>query len=232
MRKPIFVPYHCTWEPFAQSIRYDLMESDLQEEAMDFYKQNASMLTPSFSFREAVVENIWVTEDGVPSATIGSVTFHGRALSLLEKGSHVYPYSVTCGWGLEKLVLSEDDFLPSFWKETMKRDALSTALSQGLAQCKKEAGMAKLLSINPGSGQDGRWDVGDLNQLFDLLHEEVETEAYVTKSSCMLPNKSIAGIWFSSSKNYSNCSTCPRKDCNERMAPYEEKSSETHILDE
>lgn len=217
---PRFVEFESSFDSYCKTIRYDMMEDDLQEEAKVFFDRFRNVLKPSYSVCTAVVEKLCKEDDGIMSAVIDGVKFHGRVLEVLKENTIVFPYSATCGNALEHMDLQKYGFMAEFFRETIKREALGVALNEGLEFFQKKSGVDHLYSINPGSGSDGRWDVSDLKPLYDLLHIYVETEAVVTDSSCMLPNKTVAGIWFSSETKYSNCGSCPRKNCPERKTPF------------
>lgn len=220
MREPVRLEYSLPFDAFAKAVDFERMEDDLQEEARAFHKSYASSLIPSYSLSEADVQSVGHTPGGVPTATIGGFRFQGEAVGVLREGERVYPYLVTCGTQLEALSFGLDDFLPDFWRDVVKRLALGYALPFARRDCLALSGPGRLCSINPGSGKAGRWDVSDLKPLFGLLHLEVGTDAVLTGSCCMIPNKTVAGIWFHDSDADSNCSTCPRERCPERREPY------------
>ncbi|MFA7189929.1 MAG: hypothetical protein WC117_07570 [Sphaerochaetaceae bacterium] len=220
LASPVFVPFVSSFDAYCNTIHNLNMEDDLQEEARVFFEAFKGTLKPSYSACTSTVEKLWLDTDGITTAIIDGVRFHGRVLENLKPDTVVFPYSATSGNALEKIDLEQYGFMAEFFRETIKREALSVALQAGLDFYQAKSGIPHLYSINPGSGSDGRWDVSDLHPLYDVLHAQTETEACVTESSCMLPNKTIAGIWFSSEKKYSNCGSCPRKRCPERQTPF------------
>jgi len=50
-----------------------------------------------------------------------------------------------------------------------------------------------------------------------------KTGVELTDSQLMKPNKSVSGFLFPSESDYENCQLCPRENCPNRSADFEEE---------
>ena len=77
-------------------------------------------------------------------------------------------------------------------------------------------------TMNPGSLID--WSITEQKKLFKLLGNPAkEIGVELTKSSLMLPAKSVSGLVYPTEKDFENCQVCPRLKCPNRSAPYDEE---------
>jgi predicted transcriptional regulator len=50
----------------------------------------------------------------------------------------------------------------------------------------------------------------------------------LTESFLMLPTKTVSGIFFPTEATFESCQLCPREECPNRRAPYEQALYESH----
>lgn len=76
----------------------------------------------------------------------------------------------------------------------------------------------------PGSLET--WPISEQVPLFTLLGKgAVEAGVEVSESFLLYPIKSVSGFYFSAAQHFENCAMCPRIDCPNRRAPFDEALS-------
>ena len=79
----------------------------------------------------------------------------------------------------------------------------------------------KFSRLSPGSLSS--WDITGQVPLFDLLGEGTElAEVELTPSYLMIPYKSGSGLCFPTDSPFESCMRCPRQNCPNRRAEYQE----------
>jgi len=77
--------------------------------------------------------------------------------------------------------------------------------------------------MNPGSGEVEVWPIEQQRELFSLfgdVRKQIGVE--LTDSFLMMPNKSVSGIQFPTETDFRTCQVCRRKNCPNRVAPFEQ----------
>ncbi|MBO5126383.1 MAG: hypothetical protein J6D10_02300 [Clostridia bacterium] len=79
----------------------------------------------------------------------------------------------------------------------------------------------KFSRLSPGSLSS--WDITGQNSLFALLGEGADlTGVELTPSYLMIPYKSASGLSFPTDSPFESCMRCPRQNCPNRRAEYQE----------
>lgn len=237
----VTVPFNPSYEQFKKIIKLEWYP-EVEEEAQYLFNSSIEKLTPTAVYYEATVEDRF-TEDLETHLIVDSVHFQGKVLSELNDLYRVFPYIATCGEGMESEDLSSLDMLAPFWLDSLKTMALGTARLALANHLKERYKFKNINSVNPGSGNMDIWPIQQLSGIFELLKRQQNLQiketpvnvsldlvdtAYrldaigvtLTKSSVMLPNKTIAGMFFNSDHDYSSCIYCERDACPGRKAPF------------
>jgi hypothetical protein len=212
-------PFEPKLTQYKHSIRFDDID-DAQSDALMLFNVAAKRLQPKILMREMFIDT-HTTVDGLPSVIIGDVQFVGKALKALDDVHRVIGYVATCGNEMESYDITSLDMLASYWLDTVKTQALGAARRYMLEYCKDKMGITKPLSLNPGSGNVDIWPIEQMQGLFKLLGGADQIGVELTESSLMVPNKSIAGMFFASATtDYESCAYCERKNCPNRRVPF------------
>ena len=220
----IRVPFVPDFDHYARSIRYDDLD-DAQQEARHLFEVAAAQLHPACMITQRYITRHMRVKD-LPAIEVAGRSFIGKALSVLDDVHRVFPYVCTCGDQMELFDLSSYDFLAPYWLDALKVQALAAARKAMRSYCREHYGIQKPLSLNPGSGNVDIWPIEQLHELFSLMGglDSVAsyTGVYLTESSLMIPNKTIAGILFTSAESdYESCAYCERPNCPSRRVPFE-----------
>lgn len=167
-----------------------------------------------------------IQDKGNDFVMIDGIKFFGQLLRVnLEEASEVFPYIVTCGTEIEVWSKQFDDLFQSYCAETIKEMVLNSARGEFEAHLRKEFGLEHSSNMNPGSLPN--WPLAEQKRLFDLFGNVEELIGVrLTDSFFLLPIKSVSGIRFYKESKFENCLMCPRKNCPNRKAPFNEKMSE------
>ena len=165
-----------------------------------------------------------------PEVRDGAIWLNGVKLEepfvykMLSGCEVVIPYVASCGREIDEWSLSLQDLLGQFVADTIKESYMDAVLSKFLSEAKERYfdGGKSISTINPGSLKE--WAITGQEPLFKILGSVTEDTGVVLKDSFMMaPTKSVSGIAFESDTPYHNCQLCPKADCPERAAPYEER---------
>jgi hypothetical protein len=117
------------------------------------------------------------------------------------------------GWGNRF-----DDLVQGYWAEAIKEEALRSALDAYFAHLSSRYRTEHVSTMSPGSLEN--WPIGQQRPLFQLL--DFPEEVQLTDSLLMVPTKSVSGIVFPTDASFESCQLCPRENCPNRRAPYDE----------
>jgi hypothetical protein len=172
---------------------------------------------PKAFYRPAFIESR--TEEQV---AIDGVGFTSRVLRVnLERVHRVFPYVATCGLELEEWSRSFDNMPQKYWADAMKEMALRTAVQYLHDHLIEQFCLVRISRMNPGSLPD--WPLLEQRPLFALLGNGPSLIGiHLTDSFLMMPIKSVSGIWFPSERSFESCRLCPREQCPDRRAPYDQ----------
>ena len=165
----------------------------------------------------------FIDEKKEEKVTIEGIEFCSRVLRVnLEDIHRVFPFIATCGRELHDWAEKYEDLMEDYVAEKIKEVFLDAARGAIHAHLRDTFNPGEVATMNPGSLRD--WPINEQKKLFDLLGD-VQTKIGVelTSSFLMKPNKTTSGILFSTEVDYSNCRLCPRSDCPNRQAEYDEK---------
>jgi hypothetical protein len=169
---------------------------------------------PRFVYGQAFIE-----DRGDDFVVIAGTRFDSRVLKVnLDHIERVFPFVGTCGMELEEWGNRIEDMLQGFWAEAIKEAALRAALDSFFAHLETRYRAGHISTMSPGSLEN--WPIGQQVPLFGLLGNPVEVQ--LTESLLMVPTKSVSGIVFPTDASFESCQLCPRIDCPNRRAPYDE----------
>jgi len=205
--------------------RLHLGKGKYLEDVQELIEFAHSIINPKIIYEVSYVNN--KTEDAV---VIDGVRFTSRVLRVnLDKIERVFPYIMTIGKELENKATSSDDILKQFYLETIGNVALESVGEYLEDHLKRKYRLGKISEMNPGSLAD--WPITQQKQLFSIFGDVKDLVGVkLTDSLLMIPRKSVSGIYFPSEVTFYSCQLCPRKNCEERHAPYDETLAEKYDL--
>jgi len=176
----------------------------------------APAIQPKAAFLVSYVEE---REDS--AVVIGSVRFHSKVLARnLQDIGRVFPYVVTIGPALDKIVQGTKDVLERYLLDEIGNVALNAARNRLQNHLCQKFGLEKISFMAPGSLED--WPIQEQRGLFSLFGDvESAIGVTLTDSLMMVPRKSVSGLYFPSEVSFFNCQLCPRERCQGRKAPYD-----------
>lgn len=177
-----------------------------------------------------IYEVSYVTHRNENTVDIDGVRFTSRVLRVnLDGIERVFPYVVTIGRELENTATSLGNIVKQFYLETIGDIALDHVGKYLEDHLKRKYGLGKISEMNPGSLED--WPITQQKNLFSILGN-VEDLAGVklTESLLMIPRKSVSGIYFPTEVTFYSCQLCPRKNCEQRQAPYDENLKDKYKI--
>lgn len=153
---------------------------------------------------------------------VGGVWFTSRVLARnLEETEQVFPFVVTCGMELETWSEDFEDALERYWAEAIKEAVLRSAMGAFYAHLENTFRPGHVSTMSPGSLEN--WPISEQMPLFQLLGDTDEKIGVrLTDSLLMRPTKSVSGMVFERGESFTSCELCPRMDCPNRRAPYDE----------
>jgi hypothetical protein len=187
------------------------------EEFARFAEKAKSVARPKAMYRP-----IYVDDKGPDSVTLAGVTLKSRVLRVnMDRAQRAFLYTATCGAELEEMAEASEDLLEVYWSEAIREDALGAALRHMHAHIREAYHPGKIATMAPGSLAD--WPLTQQRALFNLLGDTKGAVGVELKDSMLMwPTKSVSGIVFPTEVGFENCMLCPRADCPNRRAPYDE----------
>jgi hypothetical protein len=160
---------------------------------------------------------------------LNDTSFKSRLLCVNLDGVHrAFPYIVTCGTELDQWKNSISDPITHFFADHITGIALMTAMEGLIKHIRKHYGLSKTATMNPGSLAD--WPLQAQTPLFSLLgNPEKSIGVSLTDSLLMVPRQSVSGLLFETETNFVNCQLCPRENCSNRRAPYDQERSKHYM---
>ena len=173
---------------------------------------------PKAAFKECFVE-----QKGKDTVTVDGVTFTSLALRKhLQAAERVFPFVVTCGREMDRVVYAKEDFLKAYWWEEIKSDLLKIASDHLTSVLTLKFGLGKSATMSPGSGDIDIWPIEQQQPLFSLLGDvDDAVGVQLSDSFLMSPIKSLSGIRFATEIDFSTCQLCRRNNCPSRSAPFD-----------
>lgn len=122
------------------------------------------------------------------------------------------------------MVPSLDDELELFWAEQITQLILESAWQYLKANLIAQFDLKTITMMNPGSLED--WPLPEQKKLFQILgNPEALIDVKLTEDYLMKPVKSLSGIFFVNNEGYENCRLCPKENCPDRRASYDQMLS-------
>lgn len=174
---------------------------------------------PKAIFREGLITN----RQDARIVIDNQYELHSQALAkFTAQAKQVWFYCATCGREAEENA-GELDFLQQYWLEEIKLIMLRAARQKVAIAVQTANGGLPVSSLGPGSGDAGLWEIQELATVFQALGDEAVTQIGVclTDSMLMLPNKSVAGVFFQTQRDITACQLCQRHSCINRRAPFD-----------
>lgn len=184
-----------------------------------------SLITP-----RVVYEVSYVTYKNEDTVEVDGVRFTSRVLRVnLDGINRVFPYIMTIGKELENKATSIGNIMEQFYLETIGDIALDYIGEHFEEHLERKYRLGKKISeMNPGSLED--WPITQQKQLFSIFgNVERLIGVRLTDSFLMIPRKSVSGIYFPTEVMFYSCQLCPRKNCEERQAPYDENLKDKYM---
>ena len=133
-------------------------------------------------------------------------------------------FCATCGQEVAPLAEGLDVF-QQLWFEELKMVLLAAASHAVQDTIKRAYAVKRLASMAPGSGDAQLWPIQELQVLFGALAGQAQSALGVelTDSMLMLPNKTVAGVYFSSDAAFATCELWHRDGCPSRRQPFNQE---------
>lgn len=197
--------------------RLHLDKEKYVEDVQELIEIAHSIINPKVIYEVSYVDN--KNEDTVD---IDGVRFTSRVLRVnLDKIKRVFPYIMTIGEELENKAKSIGNIVKQLYLETIGNIALDIIGTYLEDYLKRKYRLGKISEMNPGSLED--WPITQQEQMFSIFgNVEDLVGVKLTDSFLMIPRKSVSGIYFPTEVTFYSCQLCPRKNCEERQAPYDE----------
>jgi hypothetical protein len=205
--------------------RLHLSSGKYVEEVQDLIRIAHSVVRPKVIYGVSYVNNR--SDDDVE---IDGVRFTSRVLRInLDGIERVFPYIMTIGKELEDKATSFSDLVRRYCLETIGNITLDFIAEYLEDYLKRKYRLRKISEMNPGSLED--WPITQQAQLFSLFgNVENLVGVRLTDSFLMIPKKSVSGIYFPTEVTFYSCQLCPRKNCEERQAPYDKNLEDKYGL--
>jgi len=174
---------------------------------------------------KALYKASFIEKKGEDTITIDSVKFTSFALRKnLDSIERVFPYVATCGTEIDDIDVGQGDFQNKMWINVFKGILLQASLQFLRENLAKRYGVSNLSSMNPGSGDASVWSFEQQRELFKICGDvEDLIGVRLTKSLVLVPDMSVAGIFFPTEVDFQSCQLCHRENCRSRRAPFDKK---------
>ena len=174
---------------------------------------------------KALYKVSFIDEKGVDSVTIDGVRFTSRALRKnLDPIERVFPYIATCGTEMDDIKIEPGNIQKKMWISFLKSHLLQTSIFYLAGHLTQRYRVTHLSSMNPGSGDASVWPLEQEKELFSMCgNVEKLIGVKLTKSLVLVPDMSVAGIFFPTETNFESCQLCHREKCYLRRAPFDKE---------
>lgn len=171
---------------------------------------------------KALYKVAFIDDRGDDYVVVDGVRLDSRVLSVnLEPVHRVFPYVVTCGVELDAWTHTQKDMLYKYWADVIKEIAVREAMQVLFAHMTETYGLGRMAVMSPGSLDD--WPMQQQRPLFTILSDvEGAIGVQLSDSFLMTPNKSLSGLRFAAAEDFASCQLCPRENCPDRRAPYDD----------
>ena len=186
--------------------------------ALELLDEARPLMRPAYAVREVSID-----ETGPTSFSAGGQRFHSKIASLkLKDQSSAFVYLATSGREIADYVVGIEDDLDNYLADTLAYMCYLRGIEAMSADLDREWGIQRYVSLCPGSIID--WSVGDVRKIFTLMGDLSERlGARVLDSGMIDPIKSTSGFFYPSEEDFESCAICPRANCPNRKAPFDEE---------
>jgi len=183
---------------------------------------------------KALYEVAYIDDKGEDWVSVGGVRLTSRVLRKnLEEAEKLFPYVATCGVEADGLGAAGDDIRRKAWLYLLKGELLEIAVAHVQDHIGRHQQIAKLSSMNPGSGDASVWPLTQQKELFSLLGDvEGRIGVRLTESWLLIPEISVSGVFFPTEADFETCQVCHREHCPSRRAPFSEEAWRALCADE
>jgi hypothetical protein len=174
---------------------------------------------------KALYKVSFIDKKGVDSVTIDGVRFISRALRKnLDSIERVFPYIATCGGEIDNIEIEQGNIQKKMWISFLKSHLLQTSIQYLTGHLVERYRVSNLSSMNPGSGDASVWPFEQQRELYSMCGDvEKLIGVKLTKSLVLVPDMSVAGIFFPTETNFESCQLCHREKCHFRRAPFDKE---------
>ena len=171
---------------------------------------------------KAVYSVAYIDEKGDDWVEAGGVRFTSLVLRRnLEQAEQFFPYAVTCGAEVDAALTSEGGVREKAWLYMLKGELVGAAVGQLEEYVARHHQIARLSSMNPGSGDLDMWPLAQQKELFSLLGDvEAAIGVRLTSSCLLIPEMSVSGVMFPTETDFQSCQVCHRERCPNRRAHF------------
>jgi hypothetical protein len=174
---------------------------------------------------KALYKASFIDEKGENTITLDGNTFTSLALRKnLDTIERVFPYIATCGSEIDDIEIEQGDFEKKIWISILKGNLLEASIQFLGEYIAKRYRLSNLSSMNPGSGDASVWPLEQQRKLFSICGDvEDLIGVRLTKSMVLVPDMSIAGIFFPAEVEFQSCQLCHRENCRSRRAAFDKE---------
>ena len=171
---------------------------------------------------KALYEVVFIDDRGDDWVEAGGTRLTSRALRKNVEGvERLFPYVATCGAEVDDIDIPDGDIRHKAWLYFLKGELLQIAVARVQEHIGRHHQIAKLSSMNPGSGDAEVWPLAQQRELFSLLGDvEGLIGVRLTPSWLLVPEISVSGVFFPTEADFQSCQVCHRERCPNRRAPF------------
>ena len=172
---------------------------------------------------KALYKASFIDKKGEDTIALDGVTFTSLALRKnLDSIERVFPYVATCGTEIDDIEIVQGDLQKKMWISFLKGNLLQASMQFLREHLAKRYRVSNLSSMNPGSGDASVWPFEQQRELFTICGDvEKLIGVRLTKSLILVPDMSVAGIFFPTEVDFESCQLCHRENCRFRRAPFD-----------
>jgi len=177
---------------------------------------------------KALYEVAYIETKGDDWVSVGGIRFTSRALRKnLDQAERLFPYVATCGTEVDELNTVEAGIRRKAWLYVLKGELLQIAVAHVEEHIARHHHIAKLATMNPGSGDAEVWPLAQQKELFSLLGDvEGGIGVKLTESWLLIPEISVSGVYFPTEADFQSCQVCHRQNCPGRRASFSQEAWE------
>lgn len=205
-------------EKLAQKVYVDMEDDEAYKELADMIDEAEKVALPKAAITKLTANIVSETD-----VYLNDVLFTSKILVANLKGSKdVYGVVATCGEEIAAWAAGyRNDPLLNYYADTIMLEVLGAAVyfvNSYLSGLSTKG----LSHQSPGSTDD--FPIANQRKLFEVVQDVKEkTGVILTPEFLMKPLKSISAIYFTSDRDYADCSYCNKTNCPNRKKPYDEE---------